>query len=325
MTEPISEILGKLTPEDIEKLRILQGIFGAGQPQLNVKQVSLEQGIREYENYTEFNLTPKSTALIKTANRRLLEYFPGNRAIHTIETKDAESLFRENSKTAPSGAYNYNRVYRAEFNRFKVWGYIIANPFELKLPGRQKEEPVVITAKHINIIHRKLTEKGKQVIADMVLFAVDSGIRLGEEANLRWSDVDFKNRIVTIGNKLFKTKSKKIRKIPFNDRMEEILNRNSSRQLKGNKILREFVFTQNNGKPYQTDTVSKAFKKVCRENSMPEEYHWHCLRSTAASNWVNRGVPIYTVQKLLGHSSVNTTQIYAKVDLEELREAVNRL
>ena len=95
--------------------------------------------------------------------------------------------------------------------------------------------------------------------------------------------------------------------------------------MENGKILREFVFTQKNGKPWKTDTVSKAFKKTCKENGLPDELHWHCLRHTAASNWVNKKVPIYTVQKLLGHANVNTSQIYAKVDLEELRDAVNSI
>jgi integrase len=326
MDNKASEILKHLTQEDIKKLKLLSGIFGSGQAQLQVKMVTLKEGIREYEKYAEFNLASKSVALIKTANRRLLHFFPGNIHLHTIETKDAENLFRENSKTAPSGAFNYNRVYRAMFNRFKIWRCVSHNPFVIKLPARQKEEPVVISREHISQIYRRLIEKGKPVIADMVVLAVDSGIRLGEEANLGWTDIDFKNRIMTIGNKLFVTKSRRIRKIPLNNRMEEILIRNSDRQLGPGKILREFVFVQKNGKPYKLDTVSKAFKKVVRELELPEEYNYHKLRSTAASNWVNRKVPIYTVQKLLGHSSVNTTaQAYAKVDLQELREAVNKL
>ena len=78
----------------------------------------------------------------------------------------------------------------------------------------------------------------------MVLFAVETGLRLDEENSLRWRDIDFKNRVITIGNRLFKTKSKKVRRIPFNDKMEEILKRNSKRQMTKGKILREFVFVQ---------------------------------------------------------------------------------
>ena len=173
---------------------------------------------------------------------------------------------------------------------------------------------------------KSLLAKGKDVIADMVLFAVETGLRLDEENNLRWSDVDFKNRVITIGNKLFKTKSKKIRRIPFNERMEKILLRNSKRQLENSKILREFVFVQSNGKQYKKDTVSKSLKKVIKEAGLPDELHWHCLRATAATRWASNKVPIFTVSKLLGHSTVNvTTRYYAGIDLDELRDAVNRL
>ncbi len=276
--------------------------------------------------YAEFKLAHKTFLLIKTSERRFLEFIPSNRILNTIENKDAENLIIKISKTAPLGVANYHRVYRAMFNVFKDWDYVMQNPFDkIKLPKRQKEDPAVFTTEQINTAHNLLIGKGKNVIADMVLFAEDTGLRLAEEANLRWLDVDFNNRVLTIGNKYFNTKSKRIRRIPFNDRIEEILVRNSNRQLANGNILREFVFTQNNGKPYKLDTISKSFKKVIREAGFDEALHWHSLRATAASNWVNKKVPIYTVQKLLGHANVSTTQVYSKVSLDELRDAVNRL
>lgn len=326
MIEHITEILEKLTPEDLEKLKLLSGIFSQGISQFGVTRVTNEQGLREYEKNVEYRLSPKSISLIKTANRRFLQFFPGNKYLHTIKKREAENLFIANIKSAPSGAYNYHRVYRAMFNCFKNWRYVDSNPFEFRLPPRQKEEPVVISFEHINIINNKLIEKGQIVLADMVLFAVETGLRLGEETNLRISDVDFENKIITIGNRLFKTKSKRVRKIPMNDRMEEILNRNIGHNLSSGRILSEFVFIQRSGKPYQLDSVSKAFKKVCRENGLPKQYHWHCLRSTAATRWASKKVPIFTVSKLLGHSSVNlTTRFYANVELDELRDAVNKI
>lgn len=320
----VAEILKSITDEDIERYRMIASIFGGGAIAFS-KAVNIEQGIEEYESYAKLILEPKTIISIKTANRKLLRFFPGNRMLSTIDNKDAENVYRFNYKTAPLGAVNYNRVYKAMFNKFLDWNYVSKNSFKIKIPQRQKEEPIVISEIEINMICGLLRSKDKDVIADMVLLAVESGLRIAEEANLRWSDIDFKNKIITVGNKLFKTKTKRIRKIPFNTHMEEILIGNSARQVKNDKIIKEFVFTKTNGKPFMTDTISKTFKKVCRELGLPEEYHWHCLRSTAASNWVNKKVPIYTVQKLLGHTNVRTTQIYAKVDMEELRDAVNRL
>ncbi|WKZ69969.1 MAG: site-specific integrase [Melioribacteraceae bacterium] len=313
--------------EDMEKIKLLAGLLGIGNHQTVKETITVEQGFSEYNHLIEFNLSKKSVATAKTAERRFLEFIPGNRALKTIERKDAENLMMKISKTAPLGCYNYLKIYRTIFNVFVDWNYISSNPFlKVKLPKRQKDEPVVFTEDQIKIVCERLTAKGKDVIADMVLFAVETGLRLDEENNLRWSDVDFRNKVITIGNKLFKTKSKKVRRIPFNERMERILLRNSNRQLEKSKILREFVFVLSNGKQYKKDTVSKTLKKVIKEARLPDELHWHCLRATAATRWASNKVPIFTVSKLLGHSSVNvTTRYYAGIDLDELRDAVNRL
>lgn len=335
-TDPY-QIFKSFSAEDIEKIKLLAGIFGIGSGSVcatpeHVRQtikneVTVEQGFSEYNKLIEFNLTKKSVDTAKTAERRFLTFIPGNRLLNTIERKEAENLMMKISKSAPLGCYNYLKIYRTMFNVFVDWNYIASNPFlKVKLPKRQKEEPIAFTEEQINIVCERLTAKGKEVISDMVLFAVESGLRLDEENNLRWSDIDFNNKVITIGNKLFKTKSKKVRRIPFNERMEQILIRNSGRQIKNGKILREFVFVQKNGKQFKKDTISKSLKKVIKEAGLPDELHWHCLRATAATRWASNKVPIFTVSKLLGHSTVNvTTRFYAGVDLEELRDAVNSL
>ncbi|OQY72382.1 MAG: hypothetical protein B6D44_10170 [Ignavibacteriales bacterium UTCHB2] len=326
MTDVITKILRELTPEDIEKLKLLSQIFGGNFSQQPVKDITIEQALAECEKLAEFNQEPKTVALKKTANRQLLKHIPGNRTLNTIEEKDAEFLFREQTRTAEKAAHNYNKVYHAEFNVLIKLGYISKNPFDLKLPELQEEEPVVIPDEHIKAIANKLNEINKPVIADMVVFAVNSGLRLAEEVLLRRCDVDLKKMVMTIGSKHFKTKTKRIRWIPLNPVMEEIIRRNLDRQMKKNKIISEFIFAQNNGKPYSTDSVSRAFKKAVRALELPEEYKWKSQRSTAASNWANKKVPIYTVQKLLGHTKTSTTsKHYAKVNLDELRDAVNSL
>lgn len=331
------QVFKNFSDEEIEKIKLLAGLFGIGQQQTVVKnEISLEQAFSEYNKLIEFNLAKKSVDTAKTAERRFLEFIPGNRTINTIERKDAENLMMKISKSAPLGCYNYLKVYRTMFNVFVDWNYISGNPFlKVKLPKRQKDDPISFTDEQINIVCEGLKAKGKSVIADMVLFAVETGLRLDEENNLRWTDIDFKNKVITIGNKLFKTKSKKIRRIPLNERMEQILKRNSARQINnGNPPLYPlprgersgFVFVQSNGKQYKKDTISKSLKKVIKEAGLPNELHWHCLRATAATRWASNKVPIFTVSKLLGHSTVNvTTRFYAGVDLDELRDAVNSM
>lgn len=238
-TIDLAKVFKTFTKEEIDKIKLLVGILGIGKQQMMEKEISVHQGFNEYNKLIEFNLTKKSVESAKVAERRFWEFIPGNRSLNTLDRKAAENLMMKISKSAPLGSYNYLKVFRTIFNVFVDWSYISSNPFlKVKLPKRQKDEPVVFTEEQIHIVCEGLTAIGKEVIADMVLFAVETGLRLDEENSLRWSDVDFKNKVMIIGNKLFKTKSKKVRRIPFNERVEKILLRNSNRQLeKGNPHL----------------------------------------------------------------------------------------
>ena len=156
------EVFKNFSAEDIEKIKVLAGLFGIGSSntaqgqivQQHVKeQVTVEQAFNEYNKLIEFNLSKKSVDTAKTAERRFLTYIPGNRALKTIERKDAENLMMKISKSAPLGCYNYLKIFRTMFNVFVDWNYISSNPFlKVKLPKRQKEDPVSFTNEQLNIV-----------------------------------------------------------------------------------------------------------------------------------------------------------------------------
>ena len=292
----------------------------------NYTTVSLIEFTEQIISYTEKNRAKKTGEGVKLVCKKVLNYFPPNRRLESIQLRDAENFLDSMKKGAPKGIYNYRKTLRAMWNKAKEWDYVRENPFEkVKLPKRQKEEPIFFNEEQLQSLYSKLMEKGEDTIADLVIFGSSSGMRPGEMRLLKWSDIDFRNKVITVG-KSFNTKTKRIRKLPFNEKMEEILFRNSNRQLAKRKILCEYVFTKENGMPYQLDTISKTVKRAIRDAGLPEEFHLYCTRATAATRWASNKVPIYTVSKLLGHTNPSiTARYYANVDLEELRDAVNRL
>ncbi len=322
----LGDLLSKLTEEDTVKLKLLSSIFNGGTP-LSYKNIFIEQGFQEYEKFAEFNLARKTVQLIRTANKRFLEFYPGNRSLLSFQRKDAENLLMQISKTAPLGVYNYLRVYKAEFNHFKEWEYISKSPFEnVKLANRQKEDPIVFLDEQVELCCNELRKNGKETIADMVEFSKLTALRAGEVTNLRWDDIDFNNESAAIGNKVFKTKTRKKRILPLNKLAIELIKDNKRRQSENGNRKSEFVFAQRNGKNFQVNTISKTLKRTIRALGLPEELHWHSLRATAATRWVSKRVPIFTVSKLLGHSDVKvTSRYYATVDETELRKAVNEI
>jgi site-specific recombinase XerD len=77
--------------------------------------------------------------------------------------------------------------------------------------------------------------------------------------------------------------------------------------------------------PLKGGYVTKRFKQYIRRAGLSEQFHWHHLRATFASYLVQSSTPLAEVQRLLGHSSVVTTQIYAVVSDDNLRNAADKI
>ncbi|MCZ7616540.1 MAG: hypothetical protein M5T52_24015 [Ignavibacteriaceae bacterium] len=93
-----------------------------------------------------------------------MEFIPGNRALNTIERKDAENLMMKISKSAPLGCYNYLKVFRTIFNVFVDWNYVSSNPFlKVKLRKRQKMNRLYSPKNKYELFVKSLRQKVKML------------------------------------------------------------------------------------------------------------------------------------------------------------------
>ena len=158
----------------------------------------------------------------------------------------------------------------------------------------------------------------EQDIKDLVVFAVQTGLRQMELITLEWRQINFKDRILILDNRNNLTKSKKIRTVPLSIKATQIL---ISRDLPKQS---ELVFTLEGGRITQK-FISKKFKSYVIKSKINTDLNFHSLRHTFASWLVQRGVSIYEVSKLFGHSDIKVTEIYAHLRSEDLRSAVDNL
>jgi site-specific recombinase XerD len=86
----------------------------------------------------------------------------------------------------------------------------------------------------------------------------------------------------------------------------------------------DYVFTRE-GQLIKRKTLTERFKFINEKAKLNPDYHFHSLRHTFASWLVQKGVSIYEVSKLLGHSDIKTTQIYAHLRGDDLKRAVDLL
>lgn len=286
----------------------------------SLKVVTLQSFTNEYKAFIKSNRAEKTLEGVNLVIKKLLGYFSPIKTLDSIELKDAERFLDSIKKNAPKGIYNYHRTLRAMWNKAKQWNYVTENPFEkVQLKKRQLRKPVFVTEEQLEQILKNITV---EIVKDAIVTAFYSGCRLGEIVNLTWQDVKLKDDLLIIGNKDFETKGRKQRVVPLHLKIKQILIKRFPKIIKREK---HYVFAKENGYPFTADYFSKRFKQACRQAGIEEEIHWHCLRHGAATRMIMNGAPLPAVQRILGHSNIQTTMIYTHPGIEDLREAVNKL
>lgn len=151
-------------------------------------------------------------------------------------------------------------------------------------------------------------------VRDMIICALDSGMRLGEILGLQWKDLDLAKGIIVVE----KSKTGKKREIPISIRLRSVLVHLREIESDGT------VFRWRNGKAL-TD-IKNGYKAALRRAGLVEKrYRFHDLRHTFATRLAEAGVDLFTIKELLGHSTIVTTQRYAHPGRNAKREAIARL
>lgn len=199
------------------------------------------------------------------------------------------------------------------FTRAIEWGYLTDNPCRkiknYKLPEKQ---PIYFSKEEFNNLLSCIESID---LKDIVVFAVNTGLRQSELLNLQWEQIDLERKLVILDNRTHITKSKKVRTIPLN---ESAMNVIKSRL--NNDHKRVFTFE---GNLISQHALSIRFRYILNKNHFKNGLKFHSLRHTFASWLIQKGVSIYVVSKLLGHSDIKTTEVYSHLSLSNFEDAVS--
>jgi site-specific recombinase XerD len=311
-----TSLLKNISERDIEKFKLLATLFN----EVNRKEViTLRIFEDEYINYVKANLSPSYVRSIQSSFVHLNNFLGIQKVISEIKLKDAEKFMIWLQGKTKRGYRVYYRTLKAAFNKALEWDYISENPFvKVKLPKVQRVAPKYVTGDRLSVICEKINNEFVRAIIKTAFY---TGLRLNEVVNLRWNNIDLERRLIIVGDEHFTTKSKKQRCVPICEELIKLLKVLSERQ----EVNEGFVFCKPDGSAYTGDYASKCFKDACRTLGNDEGIHFHSLRHSFASNLVQKGVSLYVVKELLGHSSISTTEIYSHLNVESLREAVKKL
>lgn len=165
-----------------------------------------------------------------------------------------------------------------------------------------------------------------------VLFSLLMGLRLGELCALKWSDIDFENRILTVFRTVQrlpvegqKTRTALVESVPKSacSRREIPLSDNVLALLAGFQNGKEYIF--GGDKPLEPRTLQYRYKKLLREAGV-EDRNFHVLRHTFATNCVEDGMDVKSLSEILGHSDIQMTlRLYVHPSMETKRQGMARL
>ena len=181
-------------------------------------------------------------------------------------------------------------------------GIIHSKPHnQAKLPNYKESERAYLTMDEV----RLFATKSDDVIARAFLFSCLTGMRLSDVRQLDWEMCD--------GTRIT-FEQKKTRGLVYLDINPQAL------QLMGEPKNQGIVF-----KLPTTPYINRKLKTYAKELGIRKHISFHVARHTFATMMLTLGADIYTVSKLLGHSDISITQIYAKVIDQKRREAVLRI
>ncbi len=184
--------------------------------------------------------------------------------------------------------------------------------FEVPRVDNQKTE--MLTQEQLIAFEKALSEEVDQNSAAFMRLALLTGMRKGALMGLRWEDIDFTNNIITLRGEV--AKKGKTERIPLNSSARVVL---ESVQ----RTDSPYVFPGKDGGPRKD--FRRVAKRVKAKAGLPDDFRpLHGLRHTYASYLASSGkVDLYTLQKLLTHSSPQMTQRYAHLADEAMQRAAS--
>ena len=195
-----------------------------------------------------------------------------------------------------------------------------SNPFQqVSLPKQDKRLPEFFYEEELEALFHSIDISKPMGQRDLALLELlyATGIRVSECAGIQMQDLDFYSSVV-----LVKGKGDKERYAPFgeyaNSALKTYINDGRKKLLKGKN--HNYVFVNQKGDPLSVRGIQYIFQKMMERAGNSRKVHPHMIRHSFATHMLNNGADLRTVQELLGHSQLSSTQIYTHVTKDRLKK-----
>jgi len=241
---------------------------------------------------------------------------------HRVLRRYAAALSERRS--APATVARKLAALRAFFGMLREHGEIQANPADLlSAPKRAQDLPDVLAPENIGRLLDRIPATTPLELRDRALFEVaySSGLRAEELVSLDITSVDFDAEELRVEGKGSKT-----RFVPAGEPALRALGRylERARAALARGDDEPALFLSKTGRRLSTSDIRRRLSVWARHAAVQGGVHPHALRHSFATHLLEGGADLRTIQELLGHASVSTTQIYTRVESARLKSAYTR-
>jgi len=335
-----SKKIAELALKDAE-VKVARDQFG-----FSKDDIAIDTFFERFLDYSRVNHQPRTTSRYRAVINHFqafLTAYPNVTFLSEVTTEviDRYKVYRKDAWVNPNGqpvesdenvnghtrkgarAHTINfevGVLRTAFYQAVNWGHLQENPTKgvKKLKVNDSKPPRFLTEEE----YKKLLEACPPDLYPIYFTFLNTGMRKAELENLEWDDIDFDRRKIRIRRKADWQPKTGEREIPVSDSLHDLL---VTLKQKNDKTLKSsYVFCHTDGGKLKTKVREKLIQ-IARKAEIEDLTRVHTLRHTFASHLVMKGVDLPTVMKLMGHSDIQTTMIYAHLAPDHLAGAVNKL
>ena len=212
------------------------------------------------------------------------------------------------------------------FYKFLVREKVVSeNPFALvTLPKKEQRLPRFFYEDELDTLFSSLNKETPMGLRDAALLEVlyATGIRISECCEITIQDVNF-----SLGTILVHGKGKKDRYVPFghyaHTALIEYIQTARTQITSAKEKLHSYLFISHRGDPLSVRGARYVLNECMKKAALKGKIHPHMLRHSFATHLLNNGADLRTVQELLGHSKISSTQVYTHVTKERLKQVYN--
>ncbi len=281
--------------------------------------------LKEFENYLK-NVKKYS---INTVNSYVsdINIFISYLSVEKVNYKNINrDIIRSYLKYLDENNYKSSSINRILSSLNDYYNYLVKNKIikynyfnDINRPRKEKKLPNFINyAEYMNLISTIEKEDNAYLrLRNLLLLEIlfDTGLRVSEAVNIKIKDIDFKNHSIKVLGK-----GSKERIVYFGDYASNYLEEYLSLREGIKSSDDEYLFWNKNYQKLTRRGAEYLINNIAKKALLKQKITPHTLRHTFATEMLNNGCDIRSVQELLGHKSLSTTGIYTHVTNEVVRE-----